>query len=99
MLEVGVFHQIIECRILVEPLGVLLGPESVVEPPGVIRGELGWHVSRSSRIADRRDRSQATGSGLRAISTLSVICRESGSQQAVSRGSGSADTIRHSQAP
>jgi hypothetical protein len=45
MLEVGVFHKIIDRRILVEPLGVLPGPESVVEPTSVIRCELSSHVS------------------------------------------------------
>jgi hypothetical protein len=40
-------------------------PESVAEPTGVIRRELGSHVPRSSRVADRRDRLHAPvlGSG------------------------------------
>src|SRR6516165_9825787 len=53
MLEVGVFHQVIQRRILVEPLSVLLGPESVVEAPGVIWRKLGSHVPRTSRVGYR----------------------------------------------
>ena len=51
MLEVGVYQQIIERRILVEPLSVLPGPESVVELTGVIWREL-W-LARSSIFQDR----------------------------------------------
>ena len=85
MLEVGVFHQIVERRILVESLSVLPGPEAIVEPTGVIRRELGSHVPRSSRVADRRGRPHATGSRLGAISTLCLTDRGPGSQDAVSR--------------
>ena len=58
MLEVGVLHKIVERRILVESLGVLLGPKSVIEPTGVIRRELGSHVPESSDLADLADQPQ-----------------------------------------
>src|SRR5271165_1937998 len=79
----SVLYQIIACKAV--PLGVLPTPESVVEPTGVIRRELGSHVPRSSRVADRRDRPHATGSRLGAISTVSLTDRGPGSQDAVSR--------------
>ena len=50
MLEGGVLYKFVERRILVESLGVLLGTKSVIKPTGVIRRELGSHVSGSSRV-------------------------------------------------
>ena len=46
------FHKIVEPRILVDPWVSCLAPESVIEPTGVIRRELGLHGSQSSRVGD-----------------------------------------------
>lgn len=44
MLQIGVLHQIVERRILVETLGALPGAESIIEAPGIIWRELDRHA-------------------------------------------------------